>query len=292
MAKARIVNLIDLIRFKKDFIWGKDYFSRVEDNKIASSILYSHYLDSKKVLEIHKFDHQEEELLQEFIAYFTKKKYQYIIAKMCEINEFAEIEMLRSHGFLRLTREYTFDYRDFKTASLNQVQVTCEQASKKDVKSLVDLCKHAQPLEFRDYLFHSPKFFKRRLDDTYLFFGAKSRDHLLGCAYKKDPENNSFEFIVPPNQSESFFSFLIVFIDMFIHFEKNESFSFVVNENINEELIAKLGETFDLVASRQVLIHKTLAKDKVKVLEKLSNKIQIPVPNGQVTNRSKTVDRR
>ena len=95
--------------------------------------------------------------------------------------------------------------------------------------------------------------------------------------------------MIPPNQSENFLSFLVVFVDKFIHFEKNESFSFVINENIDESVIQQLEGKFELKSSKQVLIHKTLAKDKVKVLEKLSNKIQIPVTNGQVTNRSKSI---
>lgn len=291
MNKSRILNLIDLIRFKKDFIWGKDYFAKIENGKVTSSILFSRYLASKKVLEIHEFDSQETELLKDFLNYSTKKKYQYIISKLCESTQINEIEMLRANGFLRLTREYTFNYKDFKTISLDTIPVICDQANKKKVKDLVHLCKNAQPLEFRDYLFHSPKFFKERLDDTYIFYAPKNMEQPLGCAYKLEPEKDLFEFVIPLNQSENFLSFLLVFVDKFIHFEKNESFSFIVNENIDESIIKQLEGKFELESSKQVLIHKTLAKDKVKVLEKLGNKIQIPVTNGQVTNRSKSIHR-
>ena len=154
------------------------------------------------------------------------------------------------------------------------------------------MCKNSQPLEFRDYLFHSPKFFKERLDDTYIFYAPNNMELALGCAYKVDPEKDLFEFIIPPHQSENFLSFLLVFVDKYIHFEKNESFSFVINDNVNEDVINELNKKFSIDSSKQVLIHKTLAKDKVKVLEKLSNKIQLPVTNGQVTNSSESVNRR
>ena len=66
MAKSKVLNLVDLVRFKKDFIWGKDYYAHIEGSKISSSILFSRYLESKKVLEIHEFDHKETELLKDF----------------------------------------------------------------------------------------------------------------------------------------------------------------------------------------------------------------------------------
>jgi len=298
--KTKILNLIDLYRYRKDFIWGKDYYASIENNRVTSSILYSNYLEAKKALELHEFDTNHEELLKDFISHFSlKEDIYYFISKLTENDQVNEITFLQAQGFCRLTREYLFEYREFKTTSLDTVNILCETATHKDIKNMIQVYKHAQPIEFRDYLFHYPSFFKERLDDTYVFYAgrvAEANAHapsvnksILGYACKIDPEKNIFEFIVPPTQALSFTSFLVAFVDKYIHFEKNENFSFIVNENIKDSL-GEIQEKFKLKQVKQVLIQEGKNRDKVKLLKQWGNKIQIPVPNGQVSNKSKIID--
>jgi len=299
--KSKVLNLIDLYRYRKDFIWGKDYFAKIDNNKVISSILFSKYLEAKKVLELHEFDINQEDLLKEFIHYFSlKENIHYFISKLSESEEIAEISFLHRQGFQRLTREYLFEYREFKTKILNSVDILCDTATKKDIASMIQICKHAQPIEFRDYLFHYPSFFKGRLDDTYVFYAGRVAEldanapsvnkNVLGYACKIDPEKNIFEFIVPPQQTSMLISFLVAFVDKYIHYEKNDNFSFIVNENVKDVLDEVL-EKFSLKQVRQVLIHEAQIRDKVKLLEKLGNKIQIPVPNRQISSKSKFSDK-
>lgn len=290
IVKTKVLNLIDLYRYRKDFIWGKGYYASIEDNRVVSSILYSKYLEAKKALELHEFDTNHEELLKDFISHFSlKEDIHYFISKLAENDQVNEITFLQAQGFRRLTREYLFEYREFKTTSLDTVNILCETATHKDIKNMIQICKYAQPIEFRDYLFHYPDFFKGRLNDTYIFYPAKSPENILGYACKIDPEKNIFEFIVPPTQALSFISFLVTFVDKYIHFEKNENFSFIVNENIKDSL-DEIQEKFKLKQVKQVLIQEAKNRDKVKLLKQWGNKIQIPVPNGQVSNKSKIID--
>ena len=288
--QTKILNLIDLYRYRKDFIWGKDYYVSIENNRILSSILYSKYLEARKALELHEFDTNHEELLKDFISHFSlKEDICYFISKLRESDQIDEISFLQAQGFRRLTREYLFEYRDFKTTSLDMVDILCETATSQDIKPLIQACKYAQPIEFRDHLFHYPDFFKGRLNDTYIFHPANNPENILGYACKIDSEKNIFEFIIPPTQALSFISSLVAFVDKYIHFEKNENFSFIVNENI-KDVLDEIQEKFNLKQVRQVLIQEGKSKDKVKLLEKWGNKIQIPVPNRQVSNKSKIIN--
>ena len=290
--KSKVLNLIDLYRYRKDFIWGKDYFARIENNRVVSSILFSKYLEAKKVLELHEFDINQEELLKEFIQHFSlKENIHYFISKLSETDEIAEISFLHRQGFQRLTREYLFEYRELKTSIIKDINILCKTATKKDITSMIQLCKHAQPIEFRDYLFHYPSFFKGRLDDTYVFYSPSASKNILGYACKIDPEKNVFEFIVSPQQTLMFISFLVAFVDKYVHYEKNDNFSFIVNENV-KDVLDEVSEKFSLKQVKQVLIHEAQIRDKVKVLEKLAHKIQIPVSSRQISSKTKVVNTR
>jgi hypothetical protein len=290
MRYSKALNLIDLARFRKDFLWGKEYFALIEDHQIIASIIYSQYLASTKIHLIEKIDQQESELLEAYTAHFSsKRRCRYFIAKFDEVDSAGRISFFRENGFLRLNREYHFNFKlRINNQHVDHIDMLCFPATKRNLKKLVQVSKSAQALEYRDLLYHSKKYLKSELDNIYFFKKPESKA-ILGYVIIQEHEDSpkTVEFTLAPAFNDDFIAMLKAFIDAYVCYEMCEDFIFIVSEN-QKDLLEQLEKNFELLKVMQILVKEGMPKSKIGSLKKWTNKVRLGVPNGQVANNLKT----
>lgn len=258
MYKTRSLGLYDILRFKKDFLWGKYYYGAFEKGSLINSILFSKYLESDSLIEIHSVQQPMPEFLLDFVRKFSiKKQIRYFLRELDESTDALEIEFMKSCGFHRFNRNFCFEYtinsEDLKSNYV--LNVLCRRANKSDISKLLEIDMESQILEYRDALFKNKRFIKGRLEDIFVFVDANDPDRIYGFACKRNPEHHSsFELVLPSKQSVDIDQLFKSFAETYLYFEKNAlDFRFIIKEDQIFDL-QNLSHKYRLTWSTQLMI--------------------------------------
>lgn len=266
--QTKTLSLIDIVKFKKDLLWGKYYYALLESGDLVDSILYSYYQQNFDLIEIHTIELKTREFLNKFTHDFASKdNVRYFLRELNESTQVSDIEFMNQCGFKRYNRSYCYEFDSSKHSSRHhtKLRIFCREAEKQDIVKLIDIDISAQILDYRDSLYKNSKFFKRNLENIFIFSDSSDTKRVYGFAFKRDLEHSStFEFIISPKQSDLLEDCIIAFAEKYIHFEKiSSSFRFVVNE-AHKIAVGKFQGGFDLIWSTQLLILEGAPREKSK----------------------------
>jgi hypothetical protein len=266
MYRTRTLNLVDIIKLKKDLLWGKYYYGLFDSGKLADLILFSNYCDNKYLIELHSIDHKAREFVNKFTHdYARKHRIRYFIRELDEATQVSDIEFMNSCGFKRYNRNYCFEYHSSKHNPNEHIQpqVLCRALEKQDIAKLIDIDSSSQIIEYRDELYKSSYFFKKNFENIFVFTSSNNLDHIEGFAFKRGlGPVHTFEIVVHPRQSEIIEDCVKALAESYIHVEKcAESFRFIINEN-HKTKFDELREHYGLVNSTQLLILEGTPREK------------------------------
>lgn len=269
MSKTKVLNFIDIIRLKKDFLRDKYYYGLFNKTTLIDSITYSHAFYNDELIEIHDLGLRNQDLINNFIENFaSKKSIRYFISEFDERTQAAEIEFMNSCAFKRLTRNYFYEYNGSVHSPNERLELNifCREADHRDIPSLIEKDIDAQIIEYRDALYRPKDFFKKNLSNIYVFSSSTNLQQVLAYCFKRTfLLNDVFEFIVHPKQSMQIFDFIHAFAEHYVHFSKiSNKFDFALNESLDQGL-GDIAKSFKLLGSSQVLIREGLPREKVKL---------------------------
>lgn len=279
--KCKRLNLIDIVNYKKDFLWGKYYYSCINKGEVVDTVLYSYPYGNKKLIEIHDVDKKHHEFVRDFTKTMSKKeKIRYFIREMSEINHVSDIQFMNECGFKRYSRNYCFDFDlsyDEIRKNYNQIYF-CREADKRDIQQLIEIDTSSQVLEFRDELHRSKKYFKDNLLETYVLTMANNTNKIVAYMLKKNLDHHStFELVLPSRMSEAIQSLLMAFCERYIYFEKvDDNFRFIIDES-HKKAAPEIEKKFPLKWSSQKLIYEGAPKEKIVNPQASINFSQAPV---------------
>jgi hypothetical protein len=268
MIKTKTLNLADILRLKKDVLWGKYYFAQFEDNKLIDSIIFFHPFANKNLIEIYRIEKRDQNFLNEFTReYSKKKKIKYFIRELDEASQVTDIDFMQSCGFIRYNRNYCFE---FKSTNLNartnhQPMIYCRPAEFEDLDQIIDLDMNSQLIEYRDYLVKEKRFLKNNIENIYVFTQPSNLNQIEAFAYKKYPDQlTTFELVLHPRHNDILLPCIDAFGEKYILFEKNaDEFNFIINEN-QKEKIDELKNSFNLIWSTQLMLIEGAPRAKSK----------------------------
>ena len=266
MYRTRTLNLVDIIKLKKDLLWGKSYYGLFDSGKLTDIILFSNYFDNKYLIELHSIENKAREFVNKFTHdYARKHKTRYFIRELDEVTQVADIEFMNSCGFKRYNRNYCFEYNSSKhnPNEHRQPQALCRALEKQDIVKLIDIDASSQIIEYRDELYKNSNFFKKNFENIFVFTSSNDLDQIEGFAYKRElGPVHSFEIVVHPRQSGIIEDCVRALAENYIHIEKcAESFRFTINEN-HKTKFDELRERYDLVSTTQLLILEGTPREK------------------------------
>lgn len=258
MYKTRTLNLVDIVKLKKDLLWGKYYYGLFDSGKLTDTILFSNYFENKYLIELHHIDYKAREFVNKFTHdYSHKHKVRYFIRELDEAAQASDIEFMNNCGFKRYNRNYCFEYDSSKhnPNQNTQPKALCRALEKQDIVKLIDIDSSSQIIEYRDELYKSSSFFKKNFENIFVFTSSNNLDQIEGFAYKRELTHpHTFEIIVHPRQSDIVEDCVKAFAESYIHVEKcSESFRFIISEN-HKNKIDILREHYGLSWTSQLLI--------------------------------------
>lgn len=264
--KSRKLSIIDIVSNKKDLLWGKDYFGQFKKSKLINHLIYGKYLGLSNIKEIFYTDTCSNELIADFVNYYSKKT-RYFIRELDELRDTKEIEVMRDSGFLRYNRNYCFDFNATKNnVSGEKVNsVYCREIQRSDFTLLADFDRDCQIVEYRDFLYRNKSFFKQNLDKVFIFTATQNFNQILGYAVKRETQDKSiFEIVIHPSQAELVHDCIKAFAEKYVFFEKfDDNFYFIINENLKSE-VEELSKDYDLVWTNQMLIKEGNPRNKLR----------------------------
>lgn len=265
MPKARGLNPVDLLIHKRDFLWGKDYYGWFNEDGLVNTLLYSRYGNNKKVIEIHKLEHNSSKLLAKFLE--AKRKARYFVRELNEDYQIEDIQFMQENGFRRYNRSFYFEFNteeEIQTSS----DFMCRDAESRDLEELCSIEQTSQILEYRDCLFREKSFLKDNLMNIYVIADIQNREKIFAYVIKRETENeHTYEFILHSSLSEMLPIFLNTFAERYIRFEKNSLFRFIVNES-HKAALESFKKEHKLITSSQLLIKESAPREKTKKLAK------------------------
>jgi len=270
MIKTKTLNLADILKFKKDILWGKYYFAKFEDNKLIDSIIFFHPYANKNIIEIYNIEKRDQNFLNEFTReYSRKKKIKYFIRELDEATQVTDIEFMNSCGFIRYNRNYCFEFKldNLNSHDNHQPMIYCRPAEYEDIDQILDVDINAQIMEYRDYLVKEKRYLKNNIENIYVFTNPNDLAVIQAYAYKKYPDQSSiFELVLHPRHNDILLPCISAFGEKYILFEKNaEEFSFIITEN-QKEKIEELKNNFNLLWSTQLMLIEGAPRAKSKKL--------------------------
>lgn len=270
MPSYRTLNLIDLFKFKLDFLWGKSYYAYLEKKDLIDYILYNQYFKSKHAINILELKNNSPELLKAFLNKMSKKsKVQYFYNESDEKINLESIELLKSQGFQRINRNYCFEYKEAQAIETSSsIDLLCRDAHPNDIHKLMDIDSSAQIIEYRDFLVKSKSFFKEQLNEISVFVNPKDTSKIYAFSFPKENyPSHTFEFVLHPNLSSIIPDCIESFAEHYIKYHKHHhAFRFIINEN-HGKIVDSLQKHYELNSVSQLLLRDSFAKAKKPMLK-------------------------
>lgn len=272
MSNFKTLNLIDLFKYKKDFLWDKNYFGYIKDKELIDYILYSKYFKSKHTIDILEIKDNSPELLKEFLVYISQKsKIQYFYNESDEKLDIEDIKLLTSQGFQRINRNYCFEYQEKQNLEDDSsIQILCRDAHPNDIHKLIDIDSSAQIIEYRDFLIKTKQFFKEKLNEICVFVNPIDTSKIYAFSFPKESYPlHTFEFVMHPNLSNIIPQCIESFAEHYIQYHKHHhAFRFIINEN-HSKTIDLLQKNYAIYSISQLLLRDSFAKAKKPMFKAL-----------------------